>query len=105
MAIETIQNPSLIYAPKDLGRTTTPPVAEAPAAAEAFGEMLATGIERANAEHVAADQQVEEMVATQGANLHEAMVALSRAEIALRVTMKVGQKLVGAYQEISRMQL
>ena len=45
------------------------------------------------------------MVETQGANLHEAMIALSRAEIALRVTTKIGQKLVGAYQEISRMQI
>ena len=102
MAIEAIQNPSLLYAPQTLGQA---PVAEAPAAVDRFQSMLAQGIEAANQEHVQADQELSKMGETQGANLHEAMIALSRAEIALRVTTKIGQKLVGAYQEISRMQI
>ena len=102
MTIQAIQNPSLLYAPQTTGAAQKP---VAPAAADAFGDLLSHGIERANAEHIEADTQVKEMVTSQGANLHEAMIALSRAEIALRVSMKVGQKLVGAYQEMSRMQL
>ena len=78
---------------------------EAPRAVEGFRQMLAQGIEQANGEHVRASDEVGNMVKTQGANLHEAMIALSRAEIALRVTTRVGQKLVQGYQELSRMQI
>lgn len=102
MTIQAIQNPALVYAPQIAGQA---PSAPAPDAASKFQDMLADGIHAANAEHVQADRELDTMVRTEGANLHEAMIALSRAEIALRVTTKIGQKLMSGFQEISRMQI
>ncbi len=74
-------------------------------AAQDFQEVLKAGVQRANQQVQAGDQAVEEMVQTQGANLHETMIALEKADIATRLTAKVGQKLVQAYKEISQMQV
>ena len=94
-------HPALVYAPPSPTR-----VGGATAeVAQGFGDMLAQGIEKANLEHTQADDQITHMVKTQGENVHEAMVALSRAEITLRLTQRVGQKLVSAYQDLSRMQI
>ena len=79
--------------------------APAPVLGSSFTELLTQGIERANASQLEADRQVEQMVHTQGANIHEAMLALSRADVTLRLTVRAGSKLVQAYQEISRMQI
>lgn len=77
--------------------------APAPTLGTSFTDLLTQGIESANRSQLEANRQVETLVQTQGANMHETMIALSRADITLRLTLKVGQKLVQAYQEVSRM--
>jgi len=51
---------------------------------------------------VDADQQAK-MVAEGGGNLHEMSLALEKADISMRLAMKVRNKLVDAYNEIMRM--
>jgi flagellar hook-basal body complex protein FliE len=51
---------------------------------------------------VEADQQAK-MVAEGGGNLHEMSLALEKADISMRLAMKVRNKLVDAYNEIMRM--
>src|SRR5215212_4749707 len=51
---------------------------------------------------VEADQQAK-MVAEGGGNLHEMSLALEKADISMRLAMKVRNKLVEAYNEIMRM--
>jgi flagellar hook-basal body complex protein FliE len=72
------------------------------AAASDFGKILADGVAEANATVKAGDAAVDNMVRSGGGNLHEAMIALDKAEIATRLTVKVGQKLVNAYREVSQ---
>lgn len=101
-------NPSMIYAPQAPGAGIAGAnvgAGASPATIERFESFLSQGIDRVNNEQIAANQQVEQMVSSQGANLHEAMIALSRAEITLRLGVKVGQKLVNAYQELQRIQI
>lgn len=74
-------------------------------AIRAFEQELARGVRAINGQLQQADRTVEAMVEGQGTNLHEAMVALERADIATRLGVRVGQKLVQAYQEVSRMQV
>ena len=103
-----MSNPAMIYAPTGAARApfSSPSVGGAsPGMAAHFERALASGIEKVNQEQVDANTQVQEMVSSQGANIHEAMIALSRAEITLRLGVKVGQKLVGAYQELQRIQI
>jgi flagellar hook-basal body complex protein FliE len=90
----------------DTAIATQRPRATKPAQpSEAFADALAEGVQKVNAEVANADQSVQKMVESRGANLHETMIALERADIATRFTAKVGQKLVQAYQEVSRMQV
>ena len=51
---------------------------------------------------VDADQQAK-MVAEGGGNLHEMSLSLEKADISMRLAMKVRNKLVEAYNEIMRM--
>jgi flagellar hook-basal body complex protein FliE len=53
---------------------------------------------------VEADQQAK-MVAEGGGNLHEMSLALEKADISMRLAMKVRTKLVDAYNEIMRMSI
>ncbi len=63
-----------------------------------LGRALA-GVEKLQQE---ADREAEK-VALGGGNLHEAALALEKADVALRLATKIRNKLVEAYQEVMRM--
>ena len=84
--------------------TPTLPSLQPPAAtaAEGFAESLGhlvTSVESSGAE---ANQAVSSMLDGTG-DVHDAMIALQRADMALQFTVQVRNKLVNAYQEIMRM--
>ena len=70
-----------------------------------FAGMLHDGLNKANNELGKADEQVTQMLESEGANLHETVIAMERADLALKLSVKVGEKLVQAYREISKMQI
>jgi flagellar hook-basal body complex protein FliE len=73
--------------------------------AEAFQNHLQSGLESVNSQVREADMAAKEMVKTQGANMHETMVELSKADLATKMSTKIGQKLVQAYKEVSRIKV
>lgn len=85
--------------------TETSGAKEGAAITEKFADALAEGISAADGTLKEADASVEEMVESNGANLHETMIALEKADIAARLTIKIGTKLVQAYREVSNMQV
>jgi len=52
-----------------------------------------------------ADQKAITFAVERRADLHEVMVSAAKADISLRLLVKIRNKLVEAYQEIMRMQL
>lgn len=54
---------------------------------------------------LAADHKMEEFATSPGKDIHGTMIALQKADLALRLFMQVRSKLTSAYQEIMRMQL
>jgi len=67
-----------------------------------FGESLAKlidGVEKTGAD---ANTAVNDMIGKTG-EVHDAMIALQRAEQALQLTVQIRNKLVSAYQDIMRM--
>jgi len=52
-----------------------------------------------------ADQAIEKVQLQNTGNIHEAMIALEKADISFKVMMQVRNKILEAYQEIMRMQL
>jgi flagellar hook-basal body complex protein FliE len=70
--------------------------------AGAFAESLGKLVENVEQSAVDANTAVTNMVDKTG-DVHEAMIALQRAEMTLQLTVQVRNKLVQAYQEIMRM--
>ena len=70
---------------------------------KSFGESLVESLEKVNNLQLTADKAVEDLATGKTQSIHEAMLALSKADIAFRLTMQVRNKVVEAYQEIMRM--
>lgn len=76
---------------------------KAPTAGQSgFGAELEAAVNKVDSLQVAADQETQKLAAGDG-NLHETMLALEKADVAMRVAMKVRTKLVEAYNEVMRM--
>jgi len=82
-----------------------PRQARSEAARPSFAVVLEQGLAQVSAMQAAADQAVWRLAAGQADNLHEVMIAVERASIALELTIAIRNKLVEAYQEIMRMQV
>jgi flagellar hook-basal body complex protein FliE len=67
-----------------------------------FAETLGGALQKVDGLQMDADAQAEK-VALGGGNLHEMSLALEKADVSMRLAMKVRTKLVEAYQEIMRM--
>ncbi len=80
------------------------PRIEKPAAApeESFGQALAGAIEKVDALQGQADLESQKLANGEG-NLHETVLALEKADVAMRLAVKVRSKLVDAYNEVMRM--
>jgi flagellar hook-basal body complex protein FliE len=96
MAIESI-----------LGSIRTPPLlptAGTPRGPETggFGQSLVRLVEGVSESNATANSAVADMVKGTG-DVHDAMIALQRADLTLQFTVQVRNKLVQAYQEIMRM--
>ena len=72
------------------------------AAGEGFAESLGRLVNATEAAGAQANDAVGQMLDGTG-DVHDAMIALQRADMALQLTVQVRNKLVTAYQEIMRM--
>jgi len=70
--------------------------------AQGFGESLARMVGAVETSNATANAAVAEMIDGRG-DVHDAMIALQRADLTLQFTVQVRNKLVQAYQEIMRM--
>ncbi|MCX8118298.1 MAG: flagellar hook-basal body complex protein FliE [Desulfobacterota bacterium] len=68
-----------------------------------FKKVLSRSIEELNRLSEEANQKIEEMVLGE-ADIHEAMIAMEKAGISLRLMLQVRNKMIAAYEEIMRMQ-
>ncbi len=82
--------------------TVSPATSTSPAPSTGFVESLGKLLETTEASGDAANTAVEKMLDGRG-EVHDAMIALQRAEFALQFTVQVRNKLVQAYQDIMRM--
>lgn len=70
--------------------------------ASGFAETLGGALQKVDQMQLDADVQADK-VALGGGNLHEMSIALEKADVSMRLAMKVRNKLIEAYQEIMRM--
>ena len=69
---------------------------------ETFGQSLMNLVENAEQTGADANQAVSNMIDKSG-DVHDAMIALQRAEMTLQLTVQIRNKLVQAYQDVMRM--
>lgn len=97
LSFKTLETPSSLPS-DDLSES-----AEATPAQKAdFSDKLGQAIAKVDAMQVDADAHAQKLGAGEG-NLHETMLALEKADVAMRVAMKVRNKILDAYNEVMRM--
>ena len=70
-----------------------------------FSSWLKDSIEQVNKAQIESDQMTQKLIRGENVELHEVMIAASKASVTLQATMEVRNKVVEAYQEVMRMQL
>lgn len=73
-----------------------------PASERSFGDELTAAIQSVDAQTQTANAESEKL-AEGGGNIHETALALEKADVSMRLLLKARNKVVEAYQELSRM--
>lgn len=72
--------------------------------ASSFSDMLDEAVFHVDQLQAEANQKVGSMLAGNTADVHDAMIAVQKADLSFQLMMQVRNKVVQAYQEIERMQ-
>lgn len=100
--IASIQNPALEALAKQAGQ----PAIDAKSGGDDFGHMLMDVLKQVDSsQQNAAQTQKAFMTGQPAVEYHDLMIAMEKANIAMQLTMAVRNKVLDAYQEISRMQV
>ncbi len=70
-----------------------------------FEDMLKESLDKVNNLQAEADKKIEGLVAGRGADLHDTMIAVEKADLSFNLMVQVRNKLLAAYEEIMRMQV
>ncbi|WP_028317409.1 flagellar hook-basal body complex protein FliE [Desulfobulbus elongatus] len=70
-----------------------------------FGDILDAMVANTGQQQRAADLAIQQVHGGGEKNLHEAMIAMEKADISIRFAVQVRNKAIEAYQEIMRMQV
>lgn len=70
-----------------------------------FGQLLMDALKEVNKTQLEAGELRDAFANGEGVELHDVMVAMEKAGIAMQLSLQVRNKLLEAYQEISRMQV
>jgi len=81
------------------------PKGQPPGETTDFASMLAEQLTKVNELQLQADNLTQQFVAGQTENLHDVHIAVEKANLALQLTVEVRNKVIEAYQEVSRMQI
>ncbi|MBZ0271683.1 flagellar hook-basal body complex protein FliE [bacterium] len=88
--------------PIDLTRKNEIEKADKAEGAPNFADVLKKAIEDVSGIEKEADKVVEALAAGSSDNIHEAMIALQKADLSFRTMMEIRDKLLSAYKEIMR---
>lgn len=80
-------------------------IAETPNSDTSFSAFLQKSVSDVNHLLNAADQKQTEVAVGKVENLHEAMIAVEKADTAMKFLVQVRNKAIDAYHEIMRMQV
>ena len=85
--------------------TALTPGSANPSSGGGFLDMLKESIRKVNEAQVNADQAITNYETGKGEALHQTMIALQKADLSFELMMAVRNKILTAYDEISKMQM
>ena len=95
-----IDNPGLWLWKPEVNSTPQPE-----SSSPGFATVLKKVIQDADRQQVEADNQIQTQIISGKGDLHEVMLAIQKASLSFKFLTQLRNKLVQAYQEISRMPL
>ncbi len=79
-------------------------IASEKGAEKGFAEVLSTSLEKVNALQAERSAQITSFASGENQNVHELMISLQKAGLAMNMTTAVRNKVMEAYKELSRLQ-
>jgi flagellar hook-basal body complex protein FliE len=76
-----------------------------PSGGEGFGSLVKDAVDSIDASQKQADEEVTKAVTGESPDIHKTIIALQTADLKFQLGLQVRNKLVGAYEEIMRMQV
>jgi flagellar hook-basal body complex protein FliE len=70
-----------------------------------FGDTLTKAIGKVNELKKDSDLSIEKFITGQENNIHNVMIKAEKAEVAMKLMIKVRNKIIDAYQEVMKMQV
>jgi flagellar hook-basal body complex protein FliE len=83
---------------------TSPTTPSSTGAEGGFGDTLKNAINQVNELSDSSNQEVTQLVQGDRQDVHNVMIAVEKADIAFQLMMQVRNKIVSAYQEVSKLQ-
>lgn len=81
----------------------TPNVTGASGDGTSFSDLLSGVVKEANVNQAKADEAVKKLASGENTDVHQVMLAMEQARLSLMMVVDVRNKMVEAYQELSRM--
>lgn len=72
---------------------------------EDFSGLLKKAVNDVNKLQLQADDAAKKLAMGQAEDIHQVMITIEQARLAMQMTVQIRNKVVEAYQEISRMQI
>ena len=70
-----------------------------------FGEAIKNAIDSVDKTQKAADKEITQAVTAENPDIHKTIIALQTADLKFQFGLQVRNKLIGAYEEVMRMQV
>ncbi len=72
---------------------------------KSFSETMKESILKVNDVQSQASQSIVDLTTGRNTDIHQTMIAVEKAEVTFQLMMQVRNKLISAYEEVSRMQV
>lgn len=105
MNISSLNNSPLYFSNKIAGSESQTGNSSGTKGESTFSQMVNQKVEEANSLQKDADQLTESFLEGGPVEIHQMLIAMEKADLALRETMEIRNKLVEAYKEIEKMQI
>lgn len=76
-----------------------------PTGGDGFSSLVKDAVESIDSTQKQADKEIAKAVTGESPDIHKTIIALQTAELKFQLGLQVRNKLVGAYEEIMRMQV